>query len=320
MVDIYEELKTLRKGETSFFGFMQKKTQDLSRLKLNFYDKMKKLEYDEDNQKAHSYLNYLLRTVNLSVEIYSNMSNNLRIVLSQIDPNALKVENTNEFGEFDPGNEFLTLKKNLVRYIGFIKSFTNDILFNRERGNIVLEIRQLALNQLNDIKKMENEPHTLFQDLEFQKDFHRLLLKEEELSKILIQKIKLLEKETISFVGQLKKQVEKVKGVFKYIVAELTKKRQLQNPIKPLMAASYGLEKHASLFAATIFGLTIVEIIAIFYGFETIHPVCKTGILWLAKIGEPLQAIPAMKKGYLKFQSSVKSAANRAMGLIPKTA
>ena len=64
----------------------------------------------------------------------------------------------------------------------------------------------------------------------------------------------------------------------------------------PAEKAGITLEKHASLFAATIIGLSVVSKLSKLLGFGSISKLAEEAILLLAEVGEGFQSIPFFKE------------------------
>lgn len=309
LVQEFQELQGVQKS----FSLFSKKTQNISKLKLSFFEKMKKAEDDENIELAHKYFSYLIRTTQLSEKIYFRIENELIQYSKYLNSISLQEMKSNNESNLDSQiNEILSL---ISQFLSELKITMQEILFGE---NTISQMNSIISKEKQLLEKIDHQPATFFDELKIQKELHELYLKESEISIQFISTIKTLEKHTTTFAQKLKIQIDNLNKALNSFIREL-KAHPMKTIFNPFESAGIKLEKNASIFAATIFGLSIIANISTLLGIGTATIVCKELILLMAEIGEPLQAIPAIKTFFSRFKNTVIDAKNRAFESIQQT-
>lgn len=299
----FNELQSIRKS----FSFFSKKTQSLSKLKLSFFEKMKQAETDENIEVAHQYFSYLIRTTNLSEKIYVRVEQELKQYIKYLESISIQ-----EIRDENPS----MLDIEIQEIIGLISQFLQELkIFVKQTldgKHNISSMNQIINEEKRLLEEIDHHPATFFQELEIQKQLHQLYLKESEISIEFINNITTLEKHTTTFAQRIQIKIKQLNATFTQFTREL-KAKPLKTIFNPFESAGIKLEKNASIFAATIFGLSIVANVSTLLGIGSAAIICREIILLLAEVGEPLQAIPALKSMTSRFKGTLIDAKKRAL-------
>lgn len=299
MKSLKEEIDEFQR-EKKLFGILKKKTESISRLKLSFFEKLKAAEEAENIHKAREYALYLQRATALSKKVYSRIDDMILEVREHLQVQVLEFEHLEEI---DPNNILGSLDREMLSYINSVQDCI-DKLYNKDRGTLIKSILSSIPEQLSIIDSFDHSADTLFRELEMQSRLHELLIIEKREAQKILDIISTFEKQTMTYIQRISEIVKMFNNQSKLLVRNL-KNKPLQTVFQPFERAGLALEKRASIFAATIFGFSIAGTFALLTGSVAVATACDGIILLLAEIGEPLQAIPAMKNGISKMKEKI---------------
>lgn len=304
-----QELQNIQKS----FKLFSQKTQSLSKLKISFFERMKSAEDEENIEEAHQYFSHLIRTTHLSERIYEKIETEL----SQYE-NYLTTISMEE--ELSSQKSIINVHFNLLlsTIISFLNELKTTIQTLQYKNHSITKLKQIIHQEKTLLERIDHQPDTFFTELHIQKELHELYLQESNISNVVISTIKELEKKTTSYAQKIKSSVQQLNASLTISIKQINQ-RPLQTIVAPFETVGKKLEKNASIFAATIFGLSIVSNISALVGVGAVAIVCKDLILLMAEIGEPLQAIPSIKKGYGNFKQMIENSVSKALQSIQAT-
>ena len=315
-MSIFKEIETLQNNSGKTLGIFKKKTESLSRLKIDFFEKMQKFESEENIEKASNYFSYFKRAAILSFEIYEKTLKELQNY-ETISITSLTEEEIEALKIFDPEQKFIALEVNGINYINLLKQTTYQL--SKENNSPLLELKQILAYQKDLLNKIENPQseqnlhyNPLFKELEFQKEMHEYLKKEQMLSKNIISIIDNLNKQTITFSQNIQKQIKETNAILSNIANQM-RNHPFETITKPIEILGEFLERNASIFAAVTLGLALTSVLATFAGSTVIVGICHSTILVMAEYGEGAQAFPALKRGFLKAKEKMQLSMQNAL-------
>ena len=309
--DTYKELQNFEKK----LGFFKTKTKSLSRLKHDFFEKMRSYEYDENIEKAKQYYSYLTRATKLSYSIYDRMYRELQNYNETLATNSIN-KDEEEAIETITSKEvkemYVSLNKHQNNYVKQVQDFITEM----KNENLLLKLEEVIEIEKDLLEKLGSSHDDIFNNLLIQSKIHKSIEEEKSLSDTIISSIERLNKNTKNFV-------EKVQDIVKNLSYHLKrsyknfKNQPLNYMMSPAERAGMTLEKHASVFAATIVALSLSAKIAHLFGFGYIGVMAERTILLLAEVGEGFQSIPFLrempsniKSKIQNFTHSVKNSSN----------
>lgn len=286
----YEELRKFQKK----LGYFRKKSETLSRIKLSFFEKMRDAEYQENIENAQQYYYYLQRATNLSYSIYHKMYQEL----SQFSLGSINEEFTykdqlaiEEVSSSQVKQMYVSLYEAQKSYVEAINEFLRKV----DERNLLPLIERGIQTEESMLQKLGTSYQSIFGELSIQKELHSYLNQEKQLSDSIISAIERLSKQTKTFAQKVKDTVNAFLNNIKSVSSSF-KNKPLRFLMGPAEKAGITLEKHASLFAATIIGLSLVSKISKLLGYGSISTLAEEAILLLAEVGEGFQSIPFFKE------------------------
>jgi len=305
MTTILQERKELENFNKGFLSFSEK-NKKLVELKKSFYDKMihchnnKTLKVEERVRKTKTFYLALLRTSNLSHEVFNRM---IFIIKKDLDKINLELDSNQNMDTSGLTNEerrtFEGLENNMNIFLENIKITLNSILYEKQQNIHILEDKILREREL--IKTLGEKPETFFEELNVETQIEALQSEEENLEQIINEKILKLIKVSENFLGKGNNNLQGDIRIYDkfleklYLDYEQTKKDSAI-PMTVLVHKGELLEEHASKFAAIVVGLSGVSLIASLSGFVAAAAIFSSAFGIIATGGEALQALPFMKK------------------------
>lgn len=301
MTTILDEKKFLENSQKSIFS-LKKKSKNLSKLKISFYEKFKKAQYEENISEMEKYFSYLHRTSILSKKIYSRSYKEFQEIKNTLPGLTADIPQGIFYDENSSSSSSLTrIQVELVKYIQIIQKYLDEIVGKEDLFNY---IENYIDNEEKLLQLLQYQKETIFNEINEEHQLYELLLKEEELSNRVIVSIEKIFNETQTFSQKIKKMLKESQPYISNI-----SKHPISNTFLSAERAGEFLEQNASAFAATIVTLSCIGNVALLLGNPEITALTSATILVMAEYGEGLQAIPAIKKfskeKYYQFRTAL---------------
>lgn len=288
MTTILDEKKILENSQKNIFS-LKKKSKNLSKLKISFYEKFKKAQYDEDIPKMNLYFSYLHRTSILSKKIYSKSYKEFQEIKDTLPRLTVNIPQGVFYDENSSSSSSLTkIQVELVKYVQIIQKYLDEIV---GKEDLFTYIENYIDNEEKLLQLLQYQKETIFNEISEEHQLYELLLKEKELSDRVIISIEKIFDETQTFSQKIKKMLKDSQPYISNI-----SRHPLSNTFLGAEKAGEFLEHNASAFAATIVTLSCIGNVALLLGNPEITALTSATILVMAEYGEGLQAIPAIKK------------------------
>ena len=313
MTDIKDEFEELQKQQKRVSIFKQK-SEKLSRLKLNFYNKMVKAEAAEDIEIAKQYYSYLIRTMKLSSNIYYKMEQEIISYSNHYSHQTLTPKEIDQSIGGTNIPEVNALKGVFQDFHTTAGRFQNELsaFFYEVAGNNspVSNLRNIVSREETFFNDIENYHSDFFKKLDDQKQIHALLEEEEKISNEFIRRIEQLEKRTMNFIQRISQKIDAFKNSFYQLGRKLQQDPSLAAKI-PAEKFAHLIEKHAGIIAATAIGLGLVANLSTLAGLATFAGAAKTTMELLSHSLEGVEAFPVLRNIASKTKTMVNQTINR---------
>ena len=313
-MSIEQQIGELQHHDT--IRLLGKKNEALTRIKRNFFDRFLKFSTDvhhQDINKARTYQDAFVRATRLSLQVYARMQQTLHQEVRYTHP---QLEHPEAFQNLSSWSAFLDHDTRLIHRL---KSYADAVetarqaLLHGDTG--IPAIAAIAERQEALLERFLQVRLPFLEDMELLEDIDRFITQEEAKTTSMQHLIATLNHDTQTFAQRVQEDIQTTERSLIAVFREI-KAHPIRSIFKPAELLGRFLEKHASIFAASILSMTIAEGIAELAGLAGAAIAVERVLVLTAEFGEGAQAIPAVEEGAGKLRNYLKHTVARCRGIL----